>query len=84
MNKCGICGEQLTDYLQTVPTHRTCAQAARDQEKRIDAMVANIRELREFVWNQDIPHPTVPEYVEHHEQIQAILMFIDDKLLKGV
>ena len=41
-----------------------------------------IEELRELVWMQDIPHPTVPEYEELHEKIQKILKFIDDKLLK--
>ena len=41
-----------------------------------------IEELREYVWMMDIPHPTVPEYVELHERIQKILKFIDDRLLK--
>lgn len=33
--------------------------------------------LRSVVWGHDIPSPTVPEYVKHHEQIQEILKLID-------
>ena len=40
-----------------------------------------IEELRELVYMEDIPHPTIPEYREHHESIQKILKFIDEKLL---
>lgn len=36
-----------------------------------------IFELRELVWGVDIPSPTVPEYVEHHRDIQKILKAID-------
>jgi hypothetical protein len=35
------------------------------------------------VWNLDVPHPTTPEYKEHHEGIQQILGFVDNNLLKG-
>jgi len=42
---------------------------------------AKIEELRELVWLNDIPHPTIPEYKEHHESIQKILNFIDNELL---
>jgi len=41
-----------------------------------------IKRLRELVWGEDIPHPTIPEYKEHHESIKKILKFIDDELLK--
>ena len=40
-----------------------------------------IEELRHLVWNEDIPSPTCPEYIEHHESIQKILSFIDNKIL---
>lgn len=36
-----------------------------------------LQELRELVWNKDIPHPTTTEYKEHHESIQEILQAID-------
>ena len=41
-----------------------------------------VLELRDVVWGQDIPHPTIPEYVEHHQSIVKILKFIDTKLIK--
>jgi len=47
-------------------------------------MLEKILALRELVWMEDIPSPTVPEYVEHHESIQKILKYIDNELLKGV
>lgn len=33
--------------------------------------------LMDLVWGCDIPSPTVPEYVEHHRDIQQILKAID-------
>ena len=39
-----------------------------------------IRHIREEIWNYDIPSPTVPEYVEHHEQMQKLLKICDDAL----
>lgn len=43
-----------------------------------------IEQLRELVYNEDIPHPTIPEYKEHHESIQKILRFIDGKSVESV
>lgn len=40
----------------------------------------NIRELRDKVWYEDIPHPTIPEYIEHHASIQKILKYIDQMI----
>jgi len=34
------------------------------------------------VWEKDITSPTTPEYREHHEDIQAILKFINTKILR--
>lgn len=42
---------------------------------------AKIEELRYLVWGKDIPHPTTPEYEEHHRDIQEILRYIDEELL---
>ena len=33
--------------------------------------------LRDFIWMRDIPHPTIPEYREWHENIQTILKKVD-------
>jgi len=53
-----------------------------DMLQYIKEMHRNIEQLRELVWGYDIPSPTIPEYREHHESIQKILAFIDNKLLK--
>lgn len=36
-----------------------------------------LKNVKEMVWGYDIPSPTVPEYIEHHEQMQAIMERID-------
>lgn len=35
-----------------------------------------LRAIEHKVWEYDIPSPTVPEYVEHHEACQDILKYI--------
>lgn len=40
-------------------------------------MLTKLERLRDIVWGEDIPSPTVPEYREHHESIQKILKVID-------
>lgn len=47
----------------------------------MEHIMSLIEELREIVWMEDIAHPACPEYIEHHESIQKILKFIDEKLL---
>ena len=36
-------------------------------------------EIRHALWEIDIPSPTVPEYIEHHEQIQSVWKLLDKK-----
>ena len=36
-------------------------------------------EIRHALWEIDIPSPTVPEYVEHHEQVQSVWKLLDKK-----
>ena len=36
-------------------------------------------EIRHVLWEIDIPSPTVPEYVEHHEQVQSVWKLLDKK-----
>lgn len=47
----------------------------------MDSMKDKIETLLSIVWGEDIPSPTVPEYVEHHKSIQKILNFIDEEIL---
>lgn len=66
----------ITDYIQRLQQEK--------QELLVfkENMLKHIQQLREFVWFEDIPSPTVPEYVEHHESITKILEYIDKVLLK--
>ena len=36
------------------------------------------KELYEKVFMEDIPHPTIPEYVQYHQAIQRILGYIKE------
>lgn len=40
-------------------------------------IIQELKDLRYEVWLRDIPSPTVPEYQEHHRDIQDILAQID-------
>ncbi len=53
---------------------------ALDEIKRMED---SIKQLREIVWLADIPHPTIPEYVELHEKMQRIMRFIDTEILRS-
>ena len=44
---------------------------------KVKVELQELHNLRDLVWGEDIPSPTVPEYVEHHESIQKILKAID-------
>lgn len=37
--------------------------------------------IRYELWKCDIPSPTVPEYIEHHEEITKLIKFVDDMKL---
>lgn len=39
--------------------------------------VEAIESIRGCIWDVDIPSPTVPEYVEHHEQMQMLMRKCD-------
>ncbi len=68
---------------RTLDMERRCARILKKLSNDYQMMIDKIKQLREIVWLEDIPHPTIPEYVELHEKIQRILRFIDDELLKG-
>lgn len=54
-------------------------QGGRVMSKWINADAVNVSldRIREEVWLHDIPSPTVPEYIEHHDAIQQIMLVID-------
>lgn len=42
----------------------------------------DLGDIRYALWEVDIPSPTVPEYVEHHQQIQELIALVDKKMAK--
>lgn len=42
----------------------------------------DLGDIRAALWDIDIPSPTVPEYREHHEQIQHMISLVDEKMAK--
>lgn len=45
-------------------------------------VLEDLRDIRAALWDIDIPSPTVPEYREHHEQIQQMIALVDEKMAK--
>ena len=43
------------------------------------AAIDVLDEIRYALWEIDIPSPTIPEYVEHHEQVQSVWKLLDKK-----
>ena len=43
------------------------------------AAIDALDEIRHALREIDIPSPTVPEYIEHHEQIQSVWKLLDKK-----
>lgn len=41
-----------------------------------------LRDIREVLWGIDIPHPTCPEYIEHHKQIQRVMKLVDTHIAR--
>ena len=37
-------------------------------------------DIRNYVWDRDIPSPTCPEYIEHHNDCEEIMNFISEKM----
>ena len=48
----------------------------------MEEYIEDLKEIYEEIWGYDIPSPTVPEYREHHEQIQELMRFVKNKIKK--
>lgn len=46
-------------------------------DKKGPTIADKLKSLRIVAWNEDIPSPSCPEYIEHHESIKRILNSID-------
>lgn len=46
----------------------------------IEQVITALQDINHALWEIDIPSPTVPEYIEHHEQIQRVMKLVSEKL----
>ena len=53
-----------------------------EKDNKYDMAIEAIHDIKEKVWEIDIPSSTVPEYVEHHEQVKSVLIVIYNWLTK--
>ena len=42
------------------------------------AAIEALEQIRYALWEIDIPSPTVPEYIEHHRDVQNVMKRIDE------
>lgn len=42
------------------------------------AALKALAQIREALWGIDIPSPTVPEYIEHHRDVQEMMKRVDE------
>jgi SMC interacting uncharacterized protein involved in chromosome segregation len=73
--------EVISKLQEFVPEFEKLEDELGTTNDRIEELQAKIQELQEIVEDEDIPSPTIPEYVEHHASIQKILNFIGKELL---
>lgn len=45
-------------------------------------VLRDFEDIKEQLHLIDIPSPTVPEYVEHHEGVQSVLRLVKEKIEK--
>ena len=57
-------------------------EMALEKENKYDMAIEALNDIKEKVWEIDIPSPTIPEYVEHHEQVKSVLKVIYNWLTK--
>lgn len=45
-------------------------------------VIGDIGDIRVALWEIDIPSPTTPEHIEHHNQIMRMIALVDEKMDK--
>ena len=82
--------ESIDYYLKT-HTNESCEEEhmalalaikALEKENKYDMAIKAIHDIKEKIWEIDIPSPTIPEYIEHHEQVKSVLKVIYNWLTK--
>ena len=68
------------DFLEICKTEER--PTVEQYKEKYDMAIKAIHDIKEKVWEIDIPSPTIPEYVEHHEQVKSVLKVIYNWLTK--
>ena len=87
----GVCSigrqKRIENYINSLPSAQPTFDA-RDTQYNLpigtdcisrQAAIDALDEIRHALWEIDIPSPTVPEYVEHHKQVQSVWKLLDKK-----
>lgn len=45
-------------------------------------ILQDLNEIYGEIWGVDIPSPTVPEYIEHHNEMQMLMKIVAEKIGK--
>ena len=45
-------------------------------------VINDLDDILNVLWDIDIPSPTVPEYIEHHDQVQSVMKYVGKKIDK--
>lgn len=75
INKSSIGEVSIIDLIDNAPP-------VESYKEKYDMAIKAIHDIKEKVWEIDIPSPTIPEYVEHHEQVMSVLIVIYNWLTK--
>ena len=47
-----------------------------------EIVIAKLESIYDVAWGEDIPHPTIPEYRELHDNIRKIMNKIADTVIE--
>lgn len=45
-------------------------------ENEYSEVLDDLERIWDELWEIDIPSPTIPEYIEHHEQVQSVMKVV--------
>ena len=80
---CIACPVKMAYYKGVRDTKKDYERPTVESKKeKYDMAIKAIHDIKEKLWEIDIPSPTIPEYVEHHEQVKSVLIVIYNWLTK--
>lgn len=65
------------ECMECADEHRQLAEWLKDYKEQRTKHIYDLERIRYAIWEVDIPSPTVPEYIEHHQQMQELMALVD-------